>query len=280
MASGLTFETLTAQSGSEILVPAGHVFEVNGNIKIPNWTDSTRPTGVIGMIGYNTQQGYVEFYDGTEWTKAGEIGNDGSSAERAALNGQDLVQNFPILGNGVYWIKTPSMPNALQMYVDFEEDGGGYDFYPTMGNGISHNYITDNHTGTALGLSRWAPRSKYCWRAAAKAVSDMDSANFSAYWASMGFVYKPSGGGNYTGCIMRHSSYGGNNCGDWRVEDGGRWWFRDSTYSEPNGDYNGNGYQFYRSGLDNPYSLGDLAFNDAGAASSGTRYLLSTNVKT
>ena len=280
MASGLSFETLRAQSGSEILVPAGHVFEATtGAVKIPNWTNSNRPTGITGMIGYNTQEGFVEFYDGAEWIQAGEIGNDGSSADRAALDGVTLVSEFPDLGDGIYWIKSNDMPNALEMYVDFTEDGGGYDFYPTRGSGISHNYITDNHSGTALGLKRWAPRSKYCWRAAGKAVAAMDGGNYGSYWACMGFVYKTGGGGNYTGCKMRSSSYGGNNCGGWRVEDGGRWWFRDSNYSEPNGDYNGNGYNFYRGGMGNPYGLNDLTFNDAGAASSGSRYLLSTNAK-
>lgn len=211
--------------------------------------------------------------------KAGSVGNDGSTASRAAASGVELVTNFPSLGNGIYYIKASSMPNALQMYVDFTEDGGGYDFYPTKGGGIAHSYITDGHSGTSLGLKRWSPRSKFCWRAAAKAVNAMDSGNFGSYWACMGFVYKPGGGGNYTGCIMRSSSYGGNNCGEWRVEDGGRWWFRDSTYSEPNGDYNGNGYMYYRDGMGFPYGLGDLGFNDGGAASSGSYYLLSTNSK-
>jgi hypothetical protein len=280
MASGLNFETLRAQSGSNILIPAGHVFEAHGNVKIPNWTNSNRPTGEVGKIGYNTSQGYVEFYDGTEWKQAGFIGNDGSSADRASASGVTLVQEFPNLGSGVYWIKSAQMPNALQMYVDFTEDGGGYDFY-NITSGPSFRNITSSHGGSNLGLGFWMPRSKYAWRAASRAVAALDGGNFGSYWATCYAVYKTGGGGNYTGCAMRHSSFGGGNCGDWRTTDGGRWWLRDGSFGEPNGDYTGNTFLYMYGGqIGNPYGLNDIGFNDANpGATTGDRYLVSTNTK-
>ena len=38
-------------------------------------------------------------------------------------------------------------------------------------------------------------------------------------------------GGRYTGCIMRSYDYGGNNCDDWRVLSGGKWYMRNSTHT-------------------------------------------------
>ena len=128
----------------------------------------------------------------------------------------------------------------------------------------------------------WEGRSRNCWLAATNAVNALDSGNFNSYWEGVGHVYKPNGGGNYTGCIMRSSYYGGNNCNDWRVATGNRWWIRDSTHSEPNGDYSGNGFQRIYSG--NRPSVGsvstNMGFNDGWAYSVGNYYLLSTNTKT
>lgn len=36
-----------------------------GKITLPTWTTSTRPSAVIGLIGYNTTTNQVEIYDGT-----------------------------------------------------------------------------------------------------------------------------------------------------------------------------------------------------------------------
>ena len=174
------------------------------------------------------------------------------------------------------------MPNALQMYVDTTYDGGGYDFYATKGSGPSVSYVTDNHAGVSLGLGLWEGRSRNCWLAATYAVQALDSGNFNSYWEGVGHVYKPNGGGNYTGCIMRSSYYGGNNCNEWRVATGNRWWIRDSTHSEPNGDYSGNGFQrIYGGSRPSVGSVStNMGYNDGWAYSIGNYYLLSTNAKT
>ena len=59
----------------------------------------------------------------------------------------------------------------------------------------------------------------------------------SASWFAVTPVFKPfdSNGASYVGCQMKRGF-----CNDWRVADGGDWWLRDSTFSEPNGDYFGN----------------------------------------
>lgn len=268
---------------NEVTLPNGHTLKIDGHLDVPTWNNNTRPSSPnVGFLGYNSEEEALEIYNGTEWQSAGSAKLDGSSPEKASTSGLQLVTDNPGLSNGLYWIKSGNMPNALQMYVDTTYDGGGYDFYATKGSGPSVSYITDNHAGVSLGLGMWEGRSRNCWLAATNAVNALDSGNFNSYWEGVGHVYKPNGGGNYTGCIMRSSYYGGNNCNDWRVATGNRWWIRDSTHSEPNGDYSGNGFQRIYSG--NRPSVGsvstNMGFNDGWAYSVGNYYLLSTNTKT
>ena len=268
---------------NEVTLPNGHTLRINGNLDVPTWNNSTRPSSPsTGFIGYNSEEEALEIYNGTEWQSAGSAKLDGSSPEKASTSGLQLVTDNPGISSGLYWIKSSSMPNALQMYVDTTYDGGGYDFYATKGSGPSVSYVTDNHAGVSLGLGLWEGRSRNCWLAATYAVQALDSGNFASYWEGVGHVYKPNGGGNYTGCIMRSSYYGGNNCNEWRVATGNRWWIRDSTHSEPNGDYSGNGFQrIYGGSRPSVGSVStNMGYNDGWAYSIGNYYLLSTNAKT
>lgn len=197
----------------------------------------------------------------------------GSSQQNPALSGQDLVNRRSGLSSGLYWIKGPGMGTALRMYVDTSQEGGGYDFYPIT-NGVAVNYVTENNSGKALGLDIFYPRSSAHWTAIYNYISSQLGGDFTSYLQVPGSVYKPGSGGNYAGQTMRSGSVA-----DWRVPDGGRWWLRDSGFSEPNGDYTGNGYLgLYAAGY--TLSGGNLSgFNDGGAYSSGTSYIVSTNAK-
>jgi len=47
-------------------------FDSTGSIKIPVGTDAQRPgSPVTGMIRYNSDQGYIEIYNGTAWAAIG-----------------------------------------------------------------------------------------------------------------------------------------------------------------------------------------------------------------
>ena len=268
-----------------VRIPNGHKLDIAGDLKIPSHTTATRPTAEVGAIGSNTTLQVLEVYVSVngvaEWYALSKAAPDGSSAADAAVSGYQLLQDYPSTSQGVHWIKSSSMPNAIQMYIDVTEDGGGYDFYYTN-SGPSVSYTTSTNAGQSLGLDIVYPRSKYHWRAMSKAATHFDSGNHNSYFNSMYDIYKTGGGGNYTGCIMRSSEYGGNNCADWRVGDGGKWWARDNTHSEPNGDYTAYGYlAMYGGSKDaNDFNnLSNIGFNDGGAYSSGSRYLLSTNAK-
>ncbi len=222
------------------------------------------------------------------------IANDGSTIAKAAVSGVQLRADFPALASGWYYIKSASMPNALEMYVDMTEDGGGYDFY-IIKDGVSVSTVTETNGGTALGLDLVMPRSTGHWKAMSNAVlaaiargaSKVGSGTYASFFQTTYGVYRNTnagnGGNSYTNKVMRSASYGGTtNAADWRVGDGGRWWLRDGTHTEPNGDYNNNGLLGLHAGgynFPNPYDNSNIGFNDGGAYSTGVYYLVSTNTK-
>lgn len=212
---------------------------------------------------------------------------DGSSAALAAPSGYYIAQYITGATSGYYWIKSATMPTALQMYVDMTEDGGGYDFYAFDNNGVGTSpYANGDNSGLALGLDIVYPRSKYHWRAMSNFVYTVLGKRSQAYqnfFRTCYGVYKETSGGNFTSTIMRDATYYGSGSTSHRVKDGGRWWLRDSTFGEPNGDYdayaffglNAGGYTFPE-----PYGLQDIGFNDGSSSYSlGSSYLVSTNAK-
>lgn len=204
---------------------------------------------------------------------------DGSSNTNPARSGLDLARNYPDKSSGFYWIQTDKMPNPLQMWVDMTEEGGGYDFY-FITSGPSVNLVTSANGGTPLGLDLVMPRSKFHWRAMSNAVRDQrPSGAYSDYFATVYGVYTETPG-NYTSVIMRNPTYYSTGSSAHKVKDGGRWWLRDTTFSEPNGDYPAYGLL---GGYGVPavnYDLSDLGFNDISAAYfTGNYYLVSTNAK-
>jgi hypothetical protein len=270
---------------NRVRIPNGHLLEVAGQMKVPTHTTSTRPPSELGTFGFNTETEELEVYitiGGTnQWYAITKAAPDGSSQDKAAASGYQLIQDYPNISAGLYWIKSSQMPTALEMYVDTAEDGGGYDFYYTT-NGPSISYVNSTNAGSSVGLNLVFPRSKYHWRAMSRAATYFDSGNHNSYFTSMYGIHKTGGGGNFTGCIMRSSQYGGNNCGSWQVPDNGKWWARDNTHSEPNGDYTGYGLLSMYGGnrnANNLNALSNIGFNDGGAYASGNRYLLSTNAK-
>lgn len=202
---------------------------------------------------------------------------NGSSAANAAASGYVLKTDYPGLPSGLYWIKSASMPNALQMYVDMTTEGGGYDYYFITG-GISVNAVNLNNSGTALGLDLVMPRSKLHWQSMYNIVnSSKPSGSNNDYFTTTYGVYSDTPG-NYTSIIMR-STYYGSGTTSWKVKDGGRWWLRDTTYGEPNGDYTAKGLLGPAGGIAGS-GMGDLSFNDlSGGLFTGGSYLVSTNAK-
>jgi len=205
--------------------------------------------------------------------------NDGYSEAKAALSGWHLAQysktynlNLP---SGNYWIQSPKMPTAQEMYVDMTTEGGGYDFY-ILYFATSRTNVTHDFGGSALGLDIFYPRSKEHWVSIYNYVRNIRGFNSSTV-RTAGALHKRTSGGNYTSTIMRNSRYYITGTTDWRVPDDGKWYIRDTTYQEPSGDYTAYGYLAVTS-YD---SLGNVTINDATAnpPSTGQTVLCSTNVK-
>ena len=219
----------------------------------------------------------------------------GTTPETAVLSGVDLINKWSNLDPDIYgpitvtppsdyyWIKSAAMPNALQMYVDTVEESGGYDFYAFNGNGTPTSFANATNSGTALGLDLVYPRSKFHWRAMSNFVRNVlgqTGANYGRWFQTTYGVHKTTAGGNFTTTIMRNATSYGTGSTSHRVNDNGRWWLRDTVYTEPNGDYPAYGLFGGGTVIPEPYALQDLTFNDINASySTGAYYLVSTNAK-
>lgn len=307
------------------------VINTSGFIKIPAGSTQQRPNSPRGgALRYNTNENKTEFFDKSVWDLT-PLERDGSSPETAAESGFALATNFPNLTSGYYWIQSGNMPNPLQMYVDMDEEGGGYDFFPIQ-NGTAVWKVFANaggsgspdHSGRELGLDIWYPRSKFHWRAATNFVRNVlgeTGSDYQKYFRTAGAIHRNNGvidgngdGKSYTNQLLRNSnfyilpfttatrgtSFNQINQGtrDWVVGDRGRWWLRDTTFGEPNGDYSSYGFlgisgsrvststgAVVGSGsytVPEPYNLQDISVNDISNNrdySTGPFYLVSTNSK-
>jgi hypothetical protein len=213
---------------------------------------------------------------------------DGSTRENSAESGYHLKMMYPSKPTGWYWIKSHKMPVAQYMYVDMAEEGGGYDFYFITG-GPSFYSVFDTNGGTSLGLDLVMPRSTYHWRAMVNAVNTQrPSGTFNDYFQTCYGIYSPTGGVSETSRFMRSTWYnpagaGASGAQYYRVKDGGRWWLRDSTFTEPNGNYTANqvlGLVSAGYSISTSYALTDIGFDDASSSyATGNYYLVSTNLK-
>jgi len=211
----------------------------------------------------------------------------GTISSNPATSGYAIYAANPWLPNGNYWIKSPSMPNALQMFVDVKN--GGFDFYQITG-GTSVNAPTSTHSGTALGLDLVIPRSQSHWRTIYRYVHTSLNSNYPTWFQALP-IYRATTtvAGNYNGVAMYDPRLGNsgsiagsyNGAPDWICKDGGLWYIRDIPFPEPNGDYTLNTFLGIYSEVSYPQwltSYGSSGFNDGiGGYYTGSNYLVSTN---
>jgi hypothetical protein len=235
------------------------------NCTTPNYTFSANVALTITV----TQDGQNYNSSSTVYTR-----KLGENVQFPSQNGL-LIQNngdTTTAGLAQYYIRPSGRSaDAFLMYVAGSSyDGGGYDYY-LYGGASAFNYYQQGQSCGGQNLSLWCPRSQACWQGS-QAVWGWTAGTGNG---GLTYVWKPGGGGNYTGSGLRQNSYYGGGYDDWRVNDGGRWWLRNSGFGEPNGDYDGYGcLQMYGN---TGYEMG---FNDGGAYNSGSQYVCSTNAKT
>ena len=215
----------------------------------------------------------------------------GRSRDDPARSGRDVVIKYRTTGTPInldrggawFWIQSPRMPEPQLMWVDFEQDGGGYDFM-AIHEGFSGTRVDDDHSGRALGLDIFYPRSRGFWIALKNFVLNVIGARYMReYLGTAGAVYRDTetygNGGNYTRVPMRDPRYFGRGAPDWKVPDGGPWWIRNTPYSEPNGNYPMRGYLMcpWKNRNDNGQWPDDITIDDQGRVSPGSKFVLSTN---
>lgn len=281
---------------------------------LPSGTTAQRPASpTAGMTRFNTDLASYETYNGTSWTT---IGTDtlypGATSWNPATSGYLLATRYSWLPSGYYWIKGPNMKVALQMYVDMtaSREGGGWDYFVITGGKVADRAriiragtsISGGdggfHSGTPLGLDLVYPRSPHHWESIVdfcenvygQDVNDFFNSNIgpvtrttSNSAGSLSGDYHAAGATPRVMRSPRHWPTGAHpNAEDWLVPDRGRWWLRNSTYTEPNGDYAGPGFLGNR-GISRSFNAAsnELTFNDLSnySQTTGTLYLVSTNAK-
>lgn len=264
--SYLTDITNLSISGIQDLFPVNITYQMEPSLSIASFGLYNRQLAANEILNnYNITR--TRFDKIKTYTQLGTVGNP-------APSGYVLAQQNPGLASGYYYIKNSNMPNALSMYVDMTNENGGYDYYP-ISNGISIPTIQDAHSGTPLGLDLVYPRSKQHWKSMYEFVVSILGSSVSTYLRTCGAVYNTNVG-NYTSQILRNPLYYGTGATDWRVPDGGRWWLRDTTYGEPNGNYSVYSFLILQ-GLSSDGTI--TAFDDQGFIYTGASYLVSTNAK-
>lgn len=264
--------SVAVQVVSNQVAAANKGFTVNGHLKAAGSfqfpvSESDPVKCDADHVGYayvNPKTKHLFVCNGSKYGQVSIVPELGSP-ENPALSCLDLLNKRPELAkaDGNYSIRPKA--KTIVAWCDMTTDGGGYTNY-AVASGASSCKHTDNNACKDLGMDMVFPRTKSHWTSLIKKYG-------AGYFTTVPGVYKASSGGNYTGCPMRHSSFG-NACSGWRVPDNGRWWLRDSNYSEPNGDYTANCWlSMYK------HDVNDLQFNDGGCSYCTTKYVCSTNDK-
>jgi hypothetical protein len=181
--------------------PRTSVTRTNCYIGKSNWEDAYYNGNIDDFRIYNrvlTMNEIMALYSNSNYIMTSGSNSittqiQGMVKTNPATSGYAIYCSNPWLPNGYYWIKSAGMPNALRMFVDVKR--GGFDFY-TITGGTSINYITQTHSGIALGLELMIPRSQNHWIAINDFVRNTLNSNYPTWFPALP-IYKTTSSYNY-----------------------------------------------------------------------------------
>ena len=150
--------TSTAQTSNQLLSinSDGSLSIYGSKMKLP--TGTSNPTSpVVGDAYFNSADNQLRIYNGSEWGAVvfSALGTQANPAQTAS----DILADNPLATSGLYWIKSPGMVNAQQVYCDMSYDGGGwmliaYGHVATVSSGSSNYAIPNlNHDADTWGYN-------------------------------------------------------------------------------------------------------------------------------
>ena len=133
---------------NNVRLPNGHQLRIDGTIKMPEWTVSTRPASPeTGQIGWNGELARFEGYTGNDWVAIGDEKADGSSADKALDKATDVMTNVSNPPTGWYWVKVNGV--AKQVWIDTVYDGGGWSLVASHKFNISIQTLNYSQAATS-----------------------------------------------------------------------------------------------------------------------------------
>lgn len=119
---------------------------VNQRVKLPTWTTTTRPTSniQIGSLGFNTQTGQIEVYNGLSGSGVPVWVSFSAASQKPNLpSGYKLAMTFDSTGGGLLSGSTWSVSQPNGVPGTFVSSGGvgGSGYFSNSGRSVSSNYF-------------------------------------------------------------------------------------------------------------------------------------------
>jgi hypothetical protein len=221
-----------------------------------------------GAIAYDNIAGDMTSLittDGDTVNTAKAFYSRGSCLEILKEAQKDPDPSKRVLPSGDYFITVTIGAKAvrLQVWCDMQTDGGGYTMYAVR-NGPRTSKASDPNGCAAIGMQIAVPRTENHF---ASMISKFGRDYFKFVPGIVGEEQ-----GDYRAHAMKSSVAQVNS--NWKAIDGGSWFIRDTSFTEPDGHYQP-GCWLSMDG----WTQGDYKFDDSNCDFSVTNYVCSTNDK-